>query len=96
MFGQGSEAFQVLKLLDAKTIHTTFDWLWEIQCRAEPPWKVFRALMLNSVVYIVSCLDSGERVGSETRHRVLITAEERWRIVLDQSIGLEWLNRSLE
>ncbi len=32
----------------------------------------------------------------ETRHRVLIGAEGRWRIVLDQSNGREWLNRSLD
>ncbi len=29
-------------------------------------------------------LDSGEYVGSETRHRVFISTEGRWRIVLDQ------------
>ncbi len=38
---------------------------------------------------------SGKHVGSETRHRVLICADGRWRIVLDQSNGQEWLNRSL-
>ncbi len=41
-------------------------------------------------------LDSGEHVGSETRHRVLISADGRWRIFLDQSNGQAWLNWSLD
>ncbi len=41
-------------------------------------------------------LDSDEHVGSKTRHRVLISAEGRWRIVLEQSNGQEWLNQSLD
>ncbi len=41
-------------------------------------------------------LDSGEHVGSETRHRVLISAERPRRIVLDPSNCQEWLNWSLD
>ncbi len=41
-------------------------------------------------------LDSGDRVGSETTHRVLISAEGHWCIVLDQSNGQESPNRSLD
>ncbi len=37
-------------------------------------------------------MDSGEHVGSETRRIVLISAEERWRIVLDQSLMVAHLN----
>ncbi len=41
-------------------------------------------------------LDSGELVGSETGHTLLISAEGCWCIVWDHSNGQEWLNRSLD
>ncbi len=52
-----------------------------------PDFYVEASLSNKSQEACLHYLDSGEHVGSETRHSVLISAEGRWRIVLDQSNG---------